>query len=212
MQGDIFSSLAIDFSVPTYFSNPTLEANYNQTGYLNKLYETVSKDWYEYKYKTPNIDFDLRLPPLLSIVLSRAKNRENILEAIFELREELKDSREEMLKFNAVLKGSRDSVELEQEAKRIMSSFESIYSASRYDGSKIIYPLLQFAKFLKSPLDVMLQQFNPDYKASNPNVFVNRTVTGKMFKDLLVTDSMYNLVKQNFTKSEIKNLERSYIK
>jgi len=210
-QGNLFSSLAIDFSVPAYFSNPNLEANYHKTGYFNKLYETVSKDWNENKYKTPSIDFNLRLPPLLSIVLTRSKNRENMLDAIFDLREELKDSREEMLKLNAVLKGSRNEIELEQEAKRIMSSFESIYPASRYDGSRIIYPILKSFQFLKSPLEMMIQEFSPDYKASNPHVYVNRTVTGRMFKDLLVTDSMYNLIKQNFTKSEIKNLERSKI-
>ena len=60
----------------------------------------------------------------------------------------------------------------------------------------------------KKPLEELRTIFEPGYIPGDPRVVANRTLTGRMFKDLLVTDSMHSLVNHYFTKAEIQALER----
>ena len=209
LQASLLSSIPLDFGVPAYLTNPVLESNFDKAGYFNKLYQSFSKDWNNNEFTPPNIESNILLPPLLSIVLTRAKSRDTIPEAISEVRDELTLVRDEILTFNETIRGSSNQVELEQECKRITESFESAFSASRYHGSKIIYPLLKLYKAFKNPLDEIITKLDPSHKPKDPRVLANRTLTGKMFSDLLVTDSMHSLLTNYFTKAEIQSLEKN---
>ena len=207
LQASALSSIALDFGVPAYFTNPILESNFDKSGYFFKLYKTLNTEWTENDFIPPSIEFDIHLPPLLSIVLTRASSRDSIPEAIESLREELNPIRIELLDFNNMITGSYNQVELENKCKIITQSFEAIFSASRYQGSTVIYPLLKLYKTMKKPLDELMKKFNPNFVPEDPRTVANRTLTGKMLSNLLITDSMHSLVSHYFTKAEIRNLE-----
>jgi len=210
LQAEIFSSLPMDMGVPAYFSDPHLQKFFDKRGHFGQFYGTLYKHWQQASSIIPDIDESFLLPPLLSIVLTRAKNRETIPEAIFSLREELNPVRKEMLGFSESIKTNCNQAEIEAHCKKIKESFEATFAASRYQESKVVLPLLQLYKAFKSPVDTLLEVLNPNFLPNNPKMIANRTVTGKMFSKLLITEGMHSLLKRFFTRSEIKSLEKTY--
>jgi len=194
LQASALSSIALDFGVPAYLTEPRLESNFDKAGYFSRLYKALRSDWYSSHYMPPEIESSVRLPPLIAIVLSRASNRDSIPQAIFQLREELNPVRREILRLNEVIAGPYNQVELEQEWRRRTQSFEAIFAASRYQGSKVILPLLKLYKAFRKPVDELIKIFNPYFKSDDPSKLANRTVTGRIFSNLLVTDSMHCLL------------------
>lgn len=207
LQSTVLSSIALDFGVPAYFTNPLLESNFDKAGYFHNLYKTLNSDWINNEFIPPTIESNIQLPPLMSIILTEATSRETIPDAMLSLRDKLQDIRKEILTFNQMITGSYNQIELEAECKRISESFNSIFAASRYDGSKVIFPLLKLYKFFKSPFNELLKTYNPNYTPTDPRVLANRTLTGKMFSELLITDSMHSLVSHFFTQAEVRSLE-----
>jgi hypothetical protein len=207
-QVSVMSSIALEFGVPAYFTNPLLESGFDRAGYFYRLYQSINSDWNNFTFTPPIIESNILLPPLLSIVLTRAKSRDSIPEAIVELRDELQVVRNEIESFNSMISGAYNQVELEKECKRVSESFESAFSASRYDGSKVIFPLLKLREALTKPFHVLRGIFDPNFVPHDPRIVANRTLTGKMFSNLLITDSMHSLLTHYFTSSEIKALER----
>jgi len=201
------SSIALDFGVPAYFTNPLLESCFDKAGYFHTLYKKLNKSWNENEFIPPSIESNIHLPPLLSIVLSRSASRDSIPESILSLRAELSPVRDEILGFNKMLSGAYNQVELENECKRISQSFDATFAASRYDGSKVIFPLLKLYKTFRKPIDELINIYKPDFMPEDPRILANRTLTGKMFSNLLVTDSMHSLASHFLTKSEIRSLE-----
>lgn len=207
IQSTVLSSIGLDFGVPAYFTNPLLESNFDKSGYFCKLYQTINTQWTDNKFAPPSIESNIQLPPLISIVLSRASSRDSIPEAITSLREELSDMRKEILRFNHMISGAYNQVELEKECKRISQSFDAIFAASRYEGSNVIYPLLKLYNAFTKPISELIKLLNPNFTPDDPRILANRTLTGRMFSNLLITDSMHSLVSHFFTKTEIKSLE-----
>ncbi|TDI41257.1 MAG: hypothetical protein E2P02_15265 [Acidobacteria bacterium] len=169
--------------------------------------------WDDAVNTVPDFQLSVRIPPLLSIVLDRASGRERIPESILDLREELTPARAEMLGLNEKLvelvKRPYDQTGVERWCRDIQRSFESIVPSSRHADRGILLPLLTFYHRLKDPLSEIIRQLNPNYESDNPRVLANRTVTGRVFSDLLATDSMYSLATDFFTETEIANLRES---
>ena len=153
---------------------------------------------------------NVHLPPLLSIVLDRSCNREDIPRSIHELRDELTSARDELLGLNEfysdVMRGSYNQVEIEDRCNYVRESFEAAFKASRHKEGAFFLPLLKLYRGIKNPLDTIINMLNPNYRSENSHTVADRTVTGKMFSDLLVTDSMHSILTHFFTKTEINNL------
>lgn len=210
LQSEIFSTLPMDMGVPAYFSDPHIQKFFDKRGHFGQFYGAINKNWQGSSSIIPDIDSNFLLPPLTSIVLTRAKSRDEIPQAIFSLRDELLAVRQEMLGFSESIKSEKSQAEIEERCKKIKESFEATFPASRHKESKVILPLLQLYKAFKSPVDTLLELLNPNFVPNNPKIIANRTVTGKMFSNLLVTEAMYSLLNRFFTQAEIRNLERSY--
>ena len=149
--------MPLEFGVPAYLTNPLLESSFDKAGYFYNLYKALNSDWNSSEFIPPTIESSIRLPPLLSIVLSRASSRDAIPEAIIEIRGETAQVRNEILGFNAMISGAYNQVELENECKRITQSFESIFKSSRYEDPNVIFPLLKLYKAFTKPIDELIK-------------------------------------------------------
>jgi hypothetical protein len=209
LQAMALSSIPIDFGVPAYFTDPLVEPFTGYRGFFGQFYQTVDKGWREAIAAVPEINVVIPLPPVLAVVLDRAKSRDTIPAAIHELRDELSPVRREMLRFSEMVRGARRQKEIENDSRDIKQSFEAVVRASRQQRGVILLPLLKLYRSLRSPLDLIINALNPDYTPKDRHWLANRTVTGKMFSRLLATDSMHSLVSNFFNDAEIRNLERS---
>lgn len=212
IQVSTISSIPSYLRVPAYFSNPIIETFIDKRGFSGKFYSSISKEWGAASQLVPDIDYSMRLPPLLSIVLTRAKSRNDIPSVIFELREELALVRAEFDKFSELVKSSFSEREIEDSCKRIQNSFNATFTASRESNSKILLPLLKLYRGFKNPLESIIKVLNPSFELSDPHLLANRTITGKTFSRLLKTDSMHSLLTHFFTEAELRNLEIDYQK
>lgn len=212
IQVSTISSIPSYFRVPAYFSNPIIETFIDKRGFSGKFYNSINKQWGSATQLVPDIDYSMRLPPLLSIVLTRAKGRDDIPRAIFELREELAKVRVEFDRFAELVKSSFNEGEIEDSCKRIQNSFDAIFTASRETNSKVLLPLLKLYRGFKNPLESIIKVLNPSFELSDPHLLANRTITGKTFSKLLKTDSMHTLLTYFFTEAELRSLEMDYQK
>ena len=207
-QAAILSAIPSELRVPAYFNDPYLQKYQGKRGFSGKFYQTIRAQWNDAARLIPDVEFDIRLPPLLSIVLSRAANRNSIPDAIQEVRDEIANVRRELVTFSDIVIGSTGESDIEEHCRCIQASFEQTFPASRQPKESVLLPLLRLYKHVKSPLEAAITFLNPRYQPSDPHIIANRTITGKMFTALLVTDSMHSMLRRFFTDAEITALER----
>ncbi|MBU6427599.1 MAG: hypothetical protein KGR26_01180 [Cyanobacteria bacterium REEB65] len=203
------SSIPAHLGVAAYFSDGTFTTYAENRGYSGRFYSQFRDDWDKAVGAVPQIEMTLSLPPLLGITLDRASSRENIPGAIAELRQELAASRQELSGFESVLRSARSQVEVERNVRYFSESLDSAFKASRKRHPSMIFTVLSLIKVLRSPFQMIMNTFNPEFRDTDPLSLVNRTVTAKTFSGLADTDSMHSLLTNFFTASEIRNLELS---
>jgi hypothetical protein len=209
LQAATLASIPMYMSVPAYFTDPAIEPFTGKRGFFGKFYGDLATQWDDRISVVPDIDAAIPLPPLLAIVLTRAHVRDDIPNAIVEVRGELAPVRREMLRLNEVVQGAGRQKDIEAQVKEAQSSFAAVLPASRRPPVSFMFPLLKLYKAAKTPLDALIKVLNPNYKPEDPRIVANRTVTGSVFTNLMNTDSMHSLVSSFFTDAEKKNLEIS---
>ena len=206
VQAAAIAAIPLHLGVPAYFSDPLIEPFVRGRGMLGEFHSQVSSDWNAAIGSVPDFDFSVPLPPLLSIVLDRAANRDDIPTRIRELRAELAPVRQELRGLAGLVEGALDQRAIEARCQGVRQSFGAIVAASRRPDASILLPLLQLWKRAKSPLDAVISTLNPQYQPSDPRIVANRTVTGRVFANLLRTDSLTAMLRHHFSESEVRAL------
>jgi hypothetical protein len=209
LQAAALGSIPMHMNVPAYFSNTMIAPYFGKRAFFGQFYDIVAKDWDEALAAVPVVDFSLKLPPLVSVVLDRANARDDIPRVITELREELAPVRHEMLGLAEMTRGAYNQRQIEERCRDVRTSFEAVVAASRFKPPFIALPLLKLYKMFKSPLDSLIKVLNPEFVPPDPRWRANRTVTGRVFSNLLATDSMHSMLTHFFTASELQDMERS---
>jgi hypothetical protein len=209
IQAAAIAAMPMHLGVPAYFSDPLIEPFVRGRGMLGEFHAQVTKDWNAAIGAVPDFDFSVPLPPLLSIVLDRAANRNDIPARIRELRAELAPVRKELKGLSGLLEGALDQRAIEARCIDVRQSFRAIVAASRRADASLLLPLLKLWKVAKSPLDAVISALNPQYQPSDPRIVANRTVTGRVFASLLRTDSLASMLRHHFSESEVRALAHS---
>jgi hypothetical protein len=210
VQAAAISSIPAKLGAPAYFSDPLVERFTGKRGFFGEFYKAVRREWDDATAVVPDVDFSVSLPPLVSIVLDRASDRDSIPQAVHEVRDELAPVREEMLRFSETLRfGAYDQRQVEARCRELKESFQAVVRASRKPHRPLVLTLLQLYSAVKSPIDLLLKHLNPEYRPEDPRLLARRTVTGRTFSTLLATDSMYSLLAHFFSPAEVRALEAS---
>ena len=221
---DVFPSLARDFKVPGYFSDPRLINTYKATkNFTHELYDRVSVPWRECVSAVPGVELSVRLPPLLAIVLTRAQSRQDIPEVVRELHDQLGPIRNELYVFDQMVRTEPDQVKLERKTTYIQESFTAIVPDSRENTARrtlvriwsLLKPVTKAYGIAINPTLLNPEELRSFIASAHEAVventsIVDRTMSGRAFSDLLRTDSLVQLLKRHFDQSELNALEKTY--
>jgi len=220
------SAFPMDLGAFTYYTAPELAdpLNAGHAGFIDQLYSRVYRPWVEFAQEPP-LYFDIKLPPLLSIALSRANSRATLPTTLKELREELGPARADLNALNDLRNSSALSqADVYALQRRINEAFDAIVpEALLTTGERRKRRLLTayncFRSALKAytiaanPMAVtemqLLGAFNAMRDAVATQRIVARSVTAATMAELLRIESMQNLLTTHFTDVELRLLEQA---
>ncbi|WP_155914629.1 hypothetical protein [Asticcacaulis sp. AC460] len=222
---DAINASVSGFGIPAYFSDSRLNQSRRGDGFQKRFYGGLNISWEKSVGNSPPIVCTFRLPPLLSIVLDRANNRQDIKNVIRDLRDELSIVRKELLNFNQIVTKPKSEIEISKMVKWIDESFEAILpeagltsgqriSRKIFNIHKIVRPIVKFmAGFvMKTGLsydDVLGYATNIHEYVLESESVIDRTQTSKIFSNLVKVESIQSLVRHHFSQSEINAIEIS---
>lgn len=206
----------------TYFSNPELTKHCStyESGFIKRLYDSIEKPWFEIAQASPPIEVDIKLPPLISIVFSRASYRDEIPDVIRQLREELIVSRKELVRFNSLIDEGLNQRDYMAQVNRIQDSFNAIVAESQLTDAEIIKRKILGVWNLIRPvanayvasnftLFNTLDEFMAVYQSMEDRVkkssrIVSRNVPASTMSETLKVDNIFMSAKKILTESEMK--------
>ena len=206
----------------TYFSNSELTKHFSnyESGFIKRLYDSIEKPWFEIAQASPLIEVDIKLPPLISIVLSRASYRDEIPNVIRSLREELTASRKELTRFNSLIGEDLNQRDYMAQVNRIQDSFNAIVAESQLTDAEImkrkilgvwslIRPVANVYVASNFTMFNTLDEFMTVYRSMEDRVkksshIVSRNVPASTMSEMLKVDNIFMSTKKILTDSELK--------
>ncbi len=132
---DSFYSSPKAIGAASYFGRNT-DRNYeyelikkNSSSFPEKVFRKLDESW-AHKVSGSSIGLNIKVGPFLSIVLSRAKDRNNIPETVIQLRDEMADSRKELWELFSSALTEKRSVVAVKNIHEINDAIQSIVPAS----------------------------------------------------------------------------------
>jgi len=226
MSSESALALPMQLGAFSYYSNRELNSSAKNgiAGFIDDLYCRIYRPWMEVAQSTPVLHAELKLPPLLAIVLSRSPHRENIPAIIAELYEELKSTRHELNLMNEMLDKTMSQAEIVAQTKKINESFDAIVAESLLTSSErkkrviasvfnFIKPVRQLYSIAADPLSVDQDKFHKLFEDTSNAIakdtrIVSRNVPAAKVAELLRIDSVREIILTNFTDSEVRLLEK----
>jgi hypothetical protein len=221
---DVIAGLALDFKMPGYFSDRHLIERYKspQT-FTHELYDRMEVPWKACVASVPGAQFNIEVPPLLSVVLDRAASRTEIPDVIRALHDELGPVRYELFEFNQLIHSKCSQAELERKAARIKEAFIAIVPEAKADvGQRALAKCWELAKVLAKGYATAIHPVAIDgakvvalldeasqVVMNNTGRLVDRTMSSRKFARLLRTKSVHSIIRKHFTEAEIRTLEKT---
>ncbi|ETX09438.1 hypothetical protein MUS1_08775 [Marinomonas ushuaiensis DSM 15871] len=215
---DFAHALPIQSGASTCFSNPALMKGipHSAAGFIDKLHKQVDLSWNV--KSTPSMGLNISLPPLLAIVLSRSNNREDIINTLKEVRQELCDSRVELATLNEMLDKCMDHRDIEYQSQRYEESFSCIVAESRLTNAQVnwrslkkIYrwmlPAVQLTSMAVNPLTIGPVELAKLYRSTVSAVnkderLVSRSIAASTVANLLKVPNIKETIDTLFTNEE----------
>lgn len=221
---EIARSLPIELSATTHFSGPEFLPNTGaeSAGFIDELYRRVYRPWTEIAQSAPLLYLDVKLPPLLAIVLSRAPTRETIPDVLRGLREELEPARAELCRLNGLLDSSLSQADIHAQVSKLNEAFDSIVPEALLTDAqkrlrrvksvfKIFGPVHSLYSIAADPLNADRARFLEMFRQTQGAVAANsrlvtRSVAAAKLAELLQVGSVRESVLTHFTESEVRSI------
>lgn len=222
---EVANAFPMDVGAAAHFAKQEFQSALKPcpAGFIDELYRRVHKPWTSIAQSEPILFIDLKLPPLVAIVLSRAPFRENIPSVLAALREELAEVRSDLNRLNRMLDSPITQADLHAQSRRINESFDAIVPEALLTNAErrwrritsvfsFAQPVRQLYSIAADPLaadpDKFLELFNSSHAAVlKSRRIVSRSVTAAKFAELLRVDSVRDLVTSHFTNEEITRMQ-----
>lgn len=220
--GELAHAFPSQVGATTCFANPQLEAHMNAgaAGFIDELYTRVYRPWHEVAQSAPVLHLDLKLPPLLAIVLSRAPWREKIPEVLKELREELAQLRSELNRLNVMIDTCMSQADIIAQTQRVNESFDAIVPESLLTPANLrwrrivsvfnlVRPVRQLYSIAADPLSAdpgkffELVQGAKNVVAKDSRI-VSRSIPATKMAELLKIGNIRESIKTHFSEQEVQ--------
>ena len=189
-------------------------------GFINELYQRIERPWSTVAQLEPSLFINVKLPPLIAIVLARAGHRKDIPEVLKELRDELAPIRKDLTRMNCLLDSTISQADLNAQVRRINESFDAIVPEALLTDAerrwrtitsvfKFVRPIRQLYSLAVDPMaadpDKLMEMFQNTRNAVLNNArIVSRSVTAAKFSELLRVDSARGIVTTHFSQNEVQ--------
>jgi hypothetical protein len=203
------SMIPSEFRLPAFFSDPAYQQYFHDRGFAGKLYSTVETSVLERQQSVPGAKVEVRLPLLTWCLMSRVENRSQVKSEIEGLREEFAFARAELAEIDQRMNSAKTQREREDIARYYEGAFEAVVKAARQSNFSyvrhVIYDIVSFAT-LSLPKRA-LQIINPNWKGTNPDYAVQRSIAARSFKEILDVDAVNTLRGKGLSEAEFRLLE-----
>jgi len=212
--------------VPAYIANPAVSKQRSGSGFAKHFYSRLNLSWTSVTKDQIPLNSQIRLPPLLAIVLDRLDNRQNLIPTLKALKDELRDTRNELMEFNGIIDASISQAEVERRTARITASFDAIVPYSRFSDAerrfrmiasiqRVVRPIVKFAAGFVMSTGASYDELRAAGAGTfeslqETSAIINRTITATTFANLLrETESLQSLIKFHFSPAEIRAIDAS---
>lgn len=205
LSNDFLHTLPQSLSIPFVYNEAKQSDSHNTifNEFLNSLDDEYVKST-EYSVK---LGYNIQLPFFTNTVLSMAKNRDHIPEAILELRAILEPLRNKLFKYEIDFRstsGTRDQAILQKDVKQAIKT----YTEKIYDPGNLLSDTVQLiVSLISNPNEYLGKIFNPQYSIGNefPVLFGNSNY--KMMKRLISKDNLNTNIEWFLNEKEMKNIQ-----
>jgi len=205
LSNDFLHTLPQSLSIPFVYNEAKQSDSHNTifNEFLNSLDDKYVKAT-EYSVK---LGYNIQLPFFTNTVLSMARNRDHIPEAILELRAILEPLRNKLFKYELdfrSISGTRDQAILQKDVKQAIKT----YTEKIYDPGNLLSDTVQLVvSLISNPNEYLGKIFNPQYSIGNefPVLFGNSNY--KMMKKLISKDNLNTNIEWFLNEKEMKNIQ-----
>ncbi|WP_421215126.1 hypothetical protein [Aeromonas jandaei] len=220
--GELAHALPSQLGATTCFTNQQLldSMHGSAAGFIDEMYNRVHRPWYDFAQSAPSLHLDLKLPPLLAIVLSRAPWREKIPEVLKDLREELNQLRSELNRLNKMIDMCMPQAEIISQTQKVNESFDAIVPESLLTAAELrwrrvvsifnfIRPIQQLYSIAADPLSAEPEKFFELVQSAKNVVakdtrIVSRSIPAAKMAELLKIGNIRESILTHFTEQEVK--------
>lgn len=224
------SDAALGFTVgvgaSSCFGSPELSAstNYGFKGFAESMYARIEKPWLEIVQDVPSLDISLKIPPLISILLSRTNSRAEIPSMLIDLKDEFTVVRKELNRLNQKLDDTQPQAELRDLTKKVNESFDAIVAESmltlpqrRYRKIASVFnfikPVRQLYSLAVDPLSANIGELRALYQSTSEAVskdsrIVSRNIAAEKVSELLRGESIRQSLTTHLSNRELELLRK----
>lgn len=223
---DFANAFPMQLGAAAYFAMKDFNAKIagGSAGFIDSLYARIYKPWIEVVQSEPTLFLDVKLPPFVSIVLSRAPNRGRIPETLSELREELGEARQDLVRLNAMLDGTASQADIHSQVRRVNESFDAIVPEALLTDVErrwrriasvfsFVRPVRQIYSVAVDPLSADPEKLAQVFQSTTNAVLkneriVSRSVSAAKFAELLRVESVRGMLTSHFDEGELRRLQQ----
>jgi hypothetical protein len=217
---EVAATIPMQFGAATHYTGAAYSAvtERSPSGFIDELYSRVYRPWMDVAQAGPQLQVELKLPPLLAIVLSRANSRSDVPTVLKELREEMAPIRKDLVYLNCMIDSCVDQSEIYARAKRISESFDAVVAESLLTPVELrwrrfisifnlVKPVKQIYTIAADPLSADHEKFIEIFQSATAAVqkdsrIVSRCVAASKFSELLRVGSVRDMITSHFTNEE----------
>ena len=175
--------------------------------YPQKLFQVLDKDWQEYAMATEAGRIGVKIPPILNIILTRCKKREDIPDGLKLLRGEWTDARKKLWGLLKELRNSqtlKEAHRIQQELAEASKYFSPLSQQIEFSPVRMLWDL--FAESGGGAIDSALAGGDPAIgavAAAGRKALTNSAQSGKQFGKLLFGRGAFDLARR--VRKEVMN-------
>nr|WP_321464273.1 hypothetical protein [uncultured Desulfobulbus sp.] len=217
---EVAATLPMQFGAATHYTGPIYSAvtDRSPSGFIDELYRRVYRPWMDVAQAGPHLRLELKLPPLLAIVLHRSNSRSDVPTVLKELREEMAPIRADLVRLNRMIDSCHEQSEIYAQTQRISESFDAVVAESLLTPAELRYrriisifnlikPVRQIYSIAADPLAADSEKFLEAFRSSQEVIkknsrIVSRSVAASKVSELLRVSSIRDMVTSHFTGDE----------
>jgi hypothetical protein len=202
---DFLKSLPQSLSIPFIYNQSSNEKNHSKvfSDFLKSLDESFKS---ETKY-TVSHGYDIPLPFFTNAIFSIAKNRDDIPNAIKELRGILEPLRVKLFNYEYEIKGISSTREISLLQRDIKEAINS-YTKKIYDPGNMFSDMVRmFISIKKNPNEIIGKMFNPKYSISNDFPILFGDSNYKRMRKIISMDNISTNIEHFLTPQEIQRMK-----